>query len=124
MNRSLVLALLFGIFLTANLQGEDKQAGDKAAPEKKEPLKIGNVVFEGGDGTTIEKAVIIKNAKGEMEGIEAESKWIRKIHPGWIKGIQALLNEKGKFYDRIEYKTPPSGETKVIFFDITDFFGK
>ena len=87
------------------------------------PLKIGHLIFKGGNGLSIEQAVIIKNAKNESEGVRAERLWIRKIHPGWRKGRQALLSKKGKQYDRIEYKTP-NGETKTIFFDISDFFGK
>ena len=55
--------------------------------------------------------------------LDAEARWIRKTHPGWRKGGQALLGDKGKSYDRIEYATP-DGKTKTIFFDITDFFGK
>lgn len=88
------------------------------------PVKIGKIVFEGGDGSSIEQAVLIKNASGEEEGVGAESKWIQKMHPGWRKGNQALLSVKGRDYDRIEYTTPKGGETKVIFFDITEFFGK
>lgn len=93
-------------------------AGDKAAP-----VKIGKLVFEGGDGSSIEQAVVIKNAKDEMEGVDAEDKWVRKIHPGWRKGAQALMSDNGKSYDRIDYTTP-KGETKTLFFDITGFFGK
>jgi len=85
-------------------------------------VKIGKLVFEG-DGSSIEKAVVVKNAKNEMEGVAAESKWVRKVHPTWMKGNQALLSVKGKDYDRIEYRTP-DGKTETIFFDITEFFGK
>lgn len=67
--------------------------------------------------------MIIKNAKSETEGIEAESKWIDKVHPGWKKGEQSLLGGERRNYDRIEYTTP-KGEMKTIYFDITDFFGK
>ena len=81
------------------------------------------VSFKGGDGSSIEKAVIILSAANEFVGVGAESSWIRKNHPGWRKGSQALLSNKGKQYDRIEYTTP-YGETKTIFYDITDFFGK
>lgn len=87
------------------------------------PIKIGKLVFEGGDGSSIETAVIIKNAKNEEEGVDAESRWIKKVHPGWQKGKQALLSDDGKKYDKIEYTTR-TGETKTIYFDITDFFGK
>ena len=90
---------------------------------KATPPKIGNLIFEGGDGSSIEQAVIIRNAKDESEGVDAESQWISKVHPGWSKGDQALLSKKGKSYDRIEYTTP-KGKTQTVFFDITEFFGK
>ena len=82
-----------------------------------------NTPCEGGDGSSIERAVVIKNAKNEVEGVDAEAKWVRKVHPGWRKGNQALMNKKGKSYDRIDYMTP-DGETKTLYFEITDFFGK
>lgn len=88
-----------------------------------EAVKIGNLVFEGGDGSSVEQAVIIRNAKNEEEGVDAESRWIRKVHPGWRKGNQALLNVKGRSYDQIEYETP-AGKSRTIYFDITEFFGK
>lgn len=90
---------------------------------KKPPLKIGKITFEGGDGSSIENAVIIKGAKNSSEGVAAESKWVNKVHPGWKKGNQALLSEGDRSYDKIDYVTP-SGEAKEIYFDITDFFGK
>ncbi len=99
-------------------------ATELAAPAKdKKPLKIGKITFEGGDGSSIETAVVIKGAKDTEEGIEAEAKWVRKVHRNWTKGTQALLDQNGRKYDRIEYSTPEGG-TKTIYFDITDFFGK
>jgi hypothetical protein len=86
-------------------------------------IKIGKLVFEGGDGSSIEQAVVIKNAKNEEEGVDAEAKWVRKVHHGWEKGNQALLSDKGRHYDRIEYTTP-KGKTETVYFDITEFFGK
>jgi hypothetical protein len=86
-------------------------------------VKIGHLAFEGGDGSSIEQAVVIRNAKNETEGVDAESKWIKKVHPGWRKGNQALLNVKDRSYDQIEYATP-DGKARTIYFDITDFFGK
>ncbi len=84
---------------------------------------IGQIIYEGGDGTSIENAVFIKNAKSEFEGVKAESEWIARVHPGWKKGMQALLVVKGRPYDRIEYTTS-KGEIRIIYFDIADFFGK
>jgi hypothetical protein len=94
-----------------------------ANAQAQETVRIGHLVFEGGDGRSMAQAVIIKNAANEMEGVGAEARWINKVHPGWLKGRQALLTRNGKAYDRIEYRTP-DGKTATIFFDITGFFGK
>jgi hypothetical protein len=97
---------------------------DSNKPDKvQSQMTIGSITYAGGDGTSMEQAVFIKNAKDEMEGVEAESKWIQKMHPGWRKGEQRLLNKNGRVYDEIDYLTA-SNETKTIYFDITEFFGK
>jgi len=81
------------------------------------------IVYEGGDGSSMEKAIIIK-APNNAAGVHAESDWIRKNHPRWRKIKQSLVGgDNRKMYDRIDYDTP-QGETKTIYFDITDFFGK
>ena len=58
------------------------QAAPKAEgspdPRPATSLKIGKLVFEGGDGSSMEKAVVIRNAKSELEGVGAEAKWIDK----------------------------------------------
>ena len=75
-----------------------------------------SVVYEGGDGSSIEKAVVIKGAADTFEGTGAESAWIQSNHPGWEMDSQALLNEGDKDYDRIEYTTPAtSGPSRTGF---------
>jgi hypothetical protein len=81
------------------------------------------ITFTGGDGTSIENAVIIKGARNTREGIRAEAIWILKNHANWRKDRQALLTPAGgKIYDRIEYVTPTG--RSAIYFEITEFFGK
>ena len=86
-------------------------------------IKIEKIVFEGGDGSSMERAVLVKNAKGEEDGVASEYQWIRNVHPGWQTGNQALQTVNGKSYDRLECRTP-KGETKTVYFDITELFGK
>jgi antitoxin component YwqK of YwqJK toxin-antitoxin module len=81
------------------------------------------IEYAGGDGRSIEGAVIVRNVQNEANGVRAEAKWIRKHYPGWTQSIQALVIERGRNYDQIEY-TSPEDERVTIFFDITDFFGK
>ncbi len=120
--RCFILAAILATAITLALDSPGTSEA-KSAAANKETLKIGKIVYEGGDGSSMEKAVIIKNASNEEEGVAAESRWISKVHPGWKKGKQGLFNKNGKAYDKIEYTTPTK-EIQTLFFDITDFFGK
>lgn len=94
--------------------------GDEQALIPETPTKI---EYTGGDGTSMAQAVVITGAPNGTEGVRAERKWINCYHPGWRKTFQALYHCDNKYYDEIEY-TLPTGETKTIYFDITEFFGK
>jgi len=80
------------------------------------------IAFSGGDGSTLEKAVIIKGAT-EATGVDAEYAYLQKHFPGCRTGSQSLQNVKGKAYDVLEF-TPTGGKKQTIYFDITAFFGK
>jgi hypothetical protein len=114
-----VIAVLISLGVVVDVNAA---TNTNATVKARAPIKIGKLVFEGGEGSSMEEAVVIKNAKTEEEGVEAEVKWVKKVHPKWAKGAQAVLNHTGKYYDRIEYSTPEG--IKFIFFDITEFFGK
>lgn len=79
------------------------------------------ITFEGGDGTSIENAVIIKGAS-EMTGVRAEYEYLARHFPGYTKGKQSLLKQDGRIYDLLEFTV--RDQKKAIYFDITDFFGK
>ncbi len=87
------------------------------------PFAIGKFVYEGGDGSAMTNAVIIKNALNVYQGMEAEALWIKTVHPDWKKGEQAMRTKDGRNYDRIECTTP-EGHKKVVYFDTTEFFAK
>ncbi len=84
--------------------------------------KLKGVSVEGGDGSSVERAVIIK-APDNVAGIRAEYDWIKKNHPDWQLIKQSVLNTGGKMYDRMDFRTP-DGRRATLYFDITDFFGK
>jgi hypothetical protein len=83
---------------------------------------IKGVSFAGGDGSSIENAVIIK-APNELAGVRGEYNWIRKNRPGWQLEKQSMLNKGGKVYDKMDFQTP-DGRRVTLYFDITDFVGK
>ena len=74
-------------------------------------------------GSSYGTAIVLEGAKNEMSGIEAEHSYIVTHYPGWRQREQALLDHDGRIYDRIEI-AGPKGETKSLYFDITDWFGK
>lgn len=74
------------------------------------------------DGSSYEKAIKIK-ASNETNGVNAEYARIAKMYPGYRVKSQASGNKNGMQYDRISIITA-NGEEKVIYFDITNFYGK
>ena len=73
------------------------------------------------DGSSIQRAVVI-NENDTTHGIAAENAWIARHHPGYRKVGQALLNEGGGIYDRIDLQAP-DGSRRSVYFDIRSFFG-
>jgi hypothetical protein len=59
----------------------------------------------------------------EMSGVHAGYVYIGEHYPGWDARDQAVLEQDGRMYDRINI-VGPRGEKKTVYFDITDWFGK
>lgn len=81
------------------------------------------VSFEGGDGLSLDQAVVIKTTGGEMAGVGAEYQWLRQRYPGYKRISQALIDQGASKFDDLEIEMP-DGRHLHIFFDISDFFGK
>jgi len=84
-------------------------------------------LYSGGDGSSMEKAVII-NAKSTMDGVPAEYDYISQKHgvrdEDWILVSQSLKkNSDGKAFDVINIELT-EGTSFSYFFDISEFFGK
>ena len=73
------------------------------------------------DGSTIERAVVIIE-DDTMRGIGAENRWIAENMPGYRKVGQALLQQNGGVYDRIDVQNE-AGDIRSVYFDIKSFFG-
>jgi hypothetical protein len=74
-------------------------------------------------GTSVDTAIVLPGVKNELSGVQAESAYIAKHYPGWRQSMQALMNQNDRVYDRIDI-IGPKGESKSLYFDITDWFGK
>lgn len=76
----------------------------------------------GPDGSSYEKAIVIQETR-EKPGVDAEYAWLKAHYPGYKLNGQALNFKDKKPFDILNIKTA-NGETKAIYFDISNFFGK
>jgi len=79
------------------------------------------------NGITKEGAVIIRGAKDETEGVDAEYNWLEekfgKQNISWELNDQELMDEGDRQFDLLKIKFK-NGAFKTFWFDITDFYGK
>ena len=80
------------------------------------------IFYVGGDGSSFEKAIVIKGGNEET-GVHAEYAYLQRKYPGYRRGRQALLVKKKRAYDVLDFTTA-AGAKKKVYFDITDFYGK
>jgi hypothetical protein len=105
MHRTLIPAAILALQLTA------------AAAE------AGEISFLGGDGASVERAILVKGAAGEGDGVAAEYAWLRQHLPEGSRPLgQGLLNQGERAYDCITVALP-DGRQQSFYFDITEFFG-
>ena len=93
-----------------------------ACAQKKQPVSAGDEIQGERDGSSYEKAIIIRQ-ETEKAGVDAEYVWIGAKYPGYKMLGQSLTQKDGKPYDILDIKTA-SGEKVTVYFDISNFFGK
>lgn len=85
------------------------------------------ITFEGGPGDTVERAIVIRGAGDGRLGVEAEYQYLARElgrrGVDWQLERQSLLMEDDRHYDEMRILLS-DGTRKVIYFDISDFFGK
>ena len=85
------------------------------------------VTYAGGTGDSIETAVIIHGAANQMQGVDAEYRYVaQKFGPpgqAWDLENQALLQHEGKHYDLLNIRLE-DGTKRAIYFDISAFYGQ
>ena len=124
------IIILFGLSLLISSCGTTFQRSNLARFNRgySRNIDLTDIEFLGGNGDSIENAIIIKNAGNSENGIASEYAYIEK-HYGkrtidWEKTKQSLDEKDGKFYDILQIKIISDNQTEIIYFDITDFFGK
>jgi len=85
------------------------------------PCARGPITFEGGDGSSKEKAVVVKGAPTGLLGIRAEYDWLKQNYPGYKRKSQALLPSGAKAYDVLAIEMP-DGKELSIYFDVSDIW--
>jgi hypothetical protein len=76
----------------------------------------------GGDGSSLERAIVLPDAKKETVGVAAEYAVLRMFFPGWRKVTQHLTTGPDhRPYDLIVLEK--DGKQRDVYFDITSFFG-
>lgn len=87
------------------------------------PKNLSHISFAGADGSSCKKAVVIRNAANNVEGVAAEKAWIAGKYPNAKLKGQAVSGAGNKTFDTLEIETA-DGESRTVCFDITDFFGQ
>ena len=83
-----------------------------------------SVTYGGGSGDTIQDAIVIRGARNEAAGVQAEYGYIRQELGTGCKGqSQSLLKEGDRYFDAITVELS-DGTERVFYFDVTEFFGK
>jgi len=94
--------------------------------KKKNSLALNKKAYSGGDGSSLENAVII-NCDKSLFGISFEYSYIEylygKQNEDWTVKLQSLIHNNEKSYDKIEVELK-NGSNNIIFFDNTQFFGR
>lgn len=83
--------------------------------------------YSNNSGETMEDAIVITQVANHSAGVQAEYNYIIQKHgqvrQGWTMRGQALMQQNGRAYDRLEIVLA-DGSPKTYFFDISAFFGQ
>ncbi len=82
-----------------------------------------HVTYAGGDGTSIEKAILAQGPKTDFEMTRAETDYLKKHFPHFDVTLQELLSDKGRSYDELDIRDA-RGHPHEVYFDITATVGK
>jgi len=124
MKRCLFLAFLAS-FLFGNSCRLSESAKKHSFPITTPPPLLfpwADIKFEGGDGTSLERGVIIKGTRSEHLGVSAEKTWLMEKFPGYELKSQFVTkrDDRGRVFDVMEIQV--AGELMKIYFNITEFF--
>ncbi|MBD3211203.1 MAG: hypothetical protein GF311_01250 [Candidatus Lokiarchaeota archaeon] len=79
------------------------------------------VVIQGGNGSCQDSAIIIEGCNN-IEGVSRQYDEMKKRFGNYKMLKRALIKDNDKMYDK--FILDINGQERIIYFDITDFFGK
>lgn len=94
----------------------DVHAAASEPPPKRSPASLVE------EGATVDAAVLVP-ASDEQAGVDWENDWIYRHYGRFRKKTVALASREGRRYDVITVELGDHTE-RVLYFDITDFYGK
>jgi hypothetical protein len=74
-------------------------------------------------GSTVETAIVLPGIADEFHGVAAEHAYIAAHFADWHLEYQTLIEQNGRRYDIIGLMKPDRTKV-VVYFDVTDWFGK
>jgi hypothetical protein len=87
----------------------------------------GSILFEGGNGDTVETAIVVRGASFDLVGTYAEFGWLTQTYGQKDSDWKLMSHSHGKYGDR-EIDTfelqLANGTPLTVFFDCTESFGK
>lgn len=126
--KKIIFLFSFFILLTSCKPTQNAAVGSSMEELWSKPPDLSKVVYTGGDGTSIENAIVISGAGNERNGIAAEYEYITKKKGvkfvDWKPAGQSTINKDSKKYDAVSIQNIKNNETITFYFDISDFYGK
>jgi hypothetical protein len=85
------------------------------------------VSYAGGDGSSVEEAVVIRGARTTREGAAAEYAYLEQRHgpigQGWFWETHSLVDAGGRTYDEIVIRLA-DGTVRSLYFDASESAGR
>ena len=99
-------------------------ASHQATSKKKKPPEVA-ITFSGGNGESYDSAIVINGVEKPTDGVEAEYRYISKIHgekdKDWRIDGQTMYREEKSTFDVIEITLLPTSQKRIYYFDVSKF---
>ncbi len=84
---------------------------------------VNPIAYQGGDGSSYEQAILIREAHCREAGILAQRLWLERTYPGYRAAKESTQTLANRQYAVFEIATA-EGQTRTVYFDTTEFANK